>query len=33
VVPTALDGFDLLISFDEETRMPWRRPHLESPHA
>ena len=33
VLATALDGFDLRISFDEETRMPLLRPQAETPHA
>lgn len=33
VVATALEGIDLRISFDEETRMPLLRPQLEVPHV
>jgi predicted DNA-binding protein with PD1-like motif len=33
VVATALDGFDLRISLDEETRMPLLRPTTEDQHA
>lgn len=33
VVATALDGFDLRISFDEETRMPLLRPQTEIKHV
>lgn len=33
VLATALDGFDLLIGYDEETRMPLLRPQLEIPHV
>lgn len=33
VVATALDGFDLRISYDEETRMPLLRPQLETPYV
>lgn len=33
VVATALDGFDLRISYDEETRMPLLRPNAEGEHA
>lgn len=33
VVATALDGFDLRISLDEETRMPLLRPTTEDQHV
>lgn len=33
VVATAIDGFDLRIGFDEETRMPLLRPRAEDRHA
>lgn len=33
VVATALDGFDLRISYDEETRMPLLRPKNEDQHV
>lgn len=33
VLATSLDGFDLRIGFDEETRMPLMRPQLETPHG
>jgi len=33
VVATSLDGFDLRISFDEETRMPLLRPQSEDQHV
>jgi len=33
VVATSLDGFDLRIGYDEETRMPLMRPRSEIQHA
>ncbi len=33
VLATALDGFDLRIDFDEETRTPLLRPQLEAGHV
>jgi predicted DNA-binding protein with PD1-like motif len=33
VVATALDGFDLRITYDEETRMPLLRPKSEAQHG
>jgi predicted DNA-binding protein with PD1-like motif len=33
VVATALDGFDLRIGYDEETRMPLMRPQSEDRHV
>lgn len=33
VVVTSLDGFELRISFDEETQMPLMRPKTEDQHA
>lgn len=33
VMATALDGFDLRLTYDEETRMPLMRPKTEVPHV